>query len=117
MTQKTEYAISVQVEAYLAQDPKAREIALLEPRILSAFRVAASQPTSRDRWHVYESLKDVRQEILASSSQRSALAQRKAYEAYIRAIDALLPDPPSLDDVEEYQYAEPLELEDLNEDE
>lgn len=113
--QKSERAISVQVEAYLAKDQKAREIALLEPRILSAFRVAASQPTSRDCWHVYESLKNVRQEILASSSQRSALAQRKAYEAYIRAIDALLPDPPSLEEIEEYQYAETME--DLDEDE
>ncbi len=81
-----------------------------EPRLLQLLNVAASQSTSRiinKRWEAYESFKKTYLEILQSSSLKSDASLHKYHEAFVNAVDELLPVL-SIRESLQLEFAEPL---------
>ena len=81
-----------------------------EPRLLQLLNVAASQSSIRvvnNRWEAYESFKKTYREILQSSSLMTDRLLHEYHQAFVAAVDELLPVL-SARDVLELEFAEPL---------
>jgi hypothetical protein len=81
-----------------------------EPRLLQLLNVAASQSSIRvinNRWEAYESFKKIYMEILQSSSLMNDRLLHEYHEAFVTAVDELLPVL-SVRKVLELEFAEPL---------
>lgn len=81
-----------------------------EPRLLHLLNVAASQSSIRiinNRWEAYESFKKTYVEILQSSSLNKDKSVHEYHEAFVTAVDELLPVL-SARKVLELEFAEPL---------
>jgi hypothetical protein len=81
-----------------------------EPRLLHLLNVAASQSSARvisNRWEAYESFKKTYAKILQSSGLRTDRLLHEYHEAFVTAVDELLPVL-SARKVLELEFAEPL---------
>ncbi len=81
-----------------------------EPRLLYLLNVAASQNSARiinSRWEAYESFKKTYIEILQSSSLMNDRLLHEYHQAFVAAVDELLPVL-SARTILELEFAEPL---------
>jgi hypothetical protein len=86
--------IQQKVQAILTTDARVARVVTSEPRLLPLLSLAAAMPERIDRWEIYEAIKHGYQEVVQSSPAGAEVSAASAYEAFLTAIDDLLPVAP-----------------------
>jgi hypothetical protein len=86
--------IQQKVQAILTTHARVARLVTSEPRLLPLLYLAAAMPERIDRWEIYEAIKQSYQEVASSSLAGAEVSAASAYEAFLTAIDDLLPVAP-----------------------
>lgn len=78
------------VDEVISGSPALQVIVEAEPMVRDLLQ-EATQGAARDRWQRYETLKQAGKRHVGWSARQEALAEPRYYQAYVEAIDALLP--------------------------
>jgi hypothetical protein len=86
--------LEVRIEQVLSTSPQLMQAVSIEPRVLDLLRSAAAPNSRETRWECYESLRDMGSGLVGWRSRHIPLRSPRMYEAFVQALDELLPDPP-----------------------
>ncbi|SRR5258708_3909287 len=75
----------------LQQEPVMQRVIAAEPLVLGLLKIAAEQHEPGERWHAYTALKHMGAMLVGWDARRASLRSTAYYEAYVAAIDLLLP--------------------------
>ena len=75
----------------LANHPALQEAVIAESALMELLTCAASEPDARRRWRRYEELKRVGSGYVGWQARQPALQSSAVYEAFVSALDELLP--------------------------
>lgn len=79
------------IMAVLADHPALQEAVIAESALMEILTLAASEQNACRRWHRYEELKRAGLGYVGWEAQRPALQSSAMYEAFVNALDELLP--------------------------
>lgn len=77
----------------LASIPHLQQAVEKEPGVMELLTIAAKQQSRADRWLRYEALKGMGTGLVGWGAKQEALRTTQVYEAYVTALDELLPPP------------------------
>jgi len=85
--------IEYRISQALAASQTLRDAVVVESGLMELLSLAAAEENQAARWQRYEDLKKAALDYVGGGAQKEALRTTHAYEAFIEALDELLPEP------------------------